>query len=270
MSVAGTSRDSHSNHHPANGRKRRLSPHSNSTPTQDKTQTKLKLFSEKRKKLCIDVPGVLPPSHDTMSSASATSTHSDTKNKLSFPKNNLAAKAAVNNHTRKPGQGKKLVIKNRKGIRYTAFTNGSFIPLRFSSTLPPSPSPSLPPHLPPSLPPVKPDLPENYERQTWDKLREAICAVHTETPISYSLEELYQAVENMCSHRLAAQVYENLRRECERHVRSLLPTFQRYFPHPPSQCGCMRNCLCTLDLTWMMSSSCCWSTSSGRTTVGKW
>lgn len=80
---------------------------------------------------------------------------------------------------------------------------------------------------------MKPELPENYERQTWVKLREAIAAVHAECPISYSLEELYQAVENMCSHRLAAQLYENLKSECERHVRTLVPVFQRY-ALPPS------------------------------------
>ena len=32
---------------------------------------------------------------------------------------------------------------------------------------------------------VKPDLPANYEAQTWEKLREAINAVHTQRPICY-------------------------------------------------------------------------------------
>uniref|UniRef100_T1IZT0 Cullin family profile domain-containing protein n=1 Tax=Strigamia maritima TaxID=126957 RepID=T1IZT0_STRMM len=57
----------------------------------------------------------------------------------------------------------------------------------------------------------KPKLPENYQEETWDKLKEAVIAIQTSTSITSSLEELYQAVENMCSHKMASILYENLR-----------------------------------------------------------
>ena len=63
-----------------------------------------------------------------------------------------------------------------------------------------------------------------------------VCPVGIVRPLSLtcprvcccSLEELYQAVENMCSHRMAAKLYDSLRVECERHVRSLAPVFRQY------------------------------------------
>lgn len=56
----------------------------------------------------------------------------------------------------------------------------------------------------------KPKLPENYEEQTWEKLKEAVIAIQTSKSIRYSLEELYQAVENMCNHKMASHLYINL------------------------------------------------------------
>ena len=58
-----------------------------------------------------------------------------------------------------------------------------------------------------------------------------IVAVQLQRSISYSLEELYQAVENMCSHKMAANLYSNLRRECDHHVQSLVPKFNQYPLH---------------------------------------
>ena len=73
---------------------------------------------------------------------------------------------------------------------------------------------------------VKADLPENYSEQAWEKLKQAIHAVHHQEHISYSLEELYQAVENMCSHKMAARLYDSLKVELEGHVTSLSPVFR--------------------------------------------
>jgi cullin-4 len=56
----------------------------------------------------------------------------------------------------------------------------------------------------------KPKLPDNYQEQTWDKLKEAVIAIQTSKSIRYSLEELYQAVENMCNHKMASTLYVNL------------------------------------------------------------
>ncbi|KAL0973652.1 hypothetical protein UPYG_G00207910 [Umbra pygmaea] len=57
----------------------------------------------------------------------------------------------------------------------------------------------------------KPKLPENYTQETWQKLKEAVEAIQNSTSIKYNLEELYQAVENLCSHDISAKLYKQLR-----------------------------------------------------------
>lgn len=41
----------------------------------------------------------------------------------------------------------------------------------------------------------KPKLPENYQQETWEQLKEAVCAIHTSHSIKSSLEELYKVWE---------------------------------------------------------------------------
>ncbi|KAG1686593.1 Cullin-4A [Nymphon striatum] len=65
---------------------------------------------------------------------------------------------------------------------------------------------------------VKPQLPENYQNETLNKLNEAIVAIQTSRSVTSSLEELYQAVENMCSHRMASTLYNNLKKVCQDHI----------------------------------------------------
>ncbi|XP_071553163.1 cullin-4A [Temnothorax nylanderi] len=86
----------------------------------------------------------------------------------------------------KPGSAKKLVIKNFKN---------------------------------------KPKLPDNYQEQTWEKLQEAVVAIQTSKSIRYSLEELYQAVENMCNHKMASTLYSNLTILTESHVKANIEQF---------------------------------------------
>ncbi|CAG9801380.1 unnamed protein product [Chironomus riparius] len=71
----------------------------------------------------------------------------------------------------------------------------------------------------------KPSLPENYQEHTWQKLKEAVVAIQTATPITYCLEELYQAVENMCSHKMDSQLYVNLTGLAESHVKANIRPF---------------------------------------------
>ncbi|CAL8119031.1 unnamed protein product [Orchesella dallaii] len=73
----------------------------------------------------------------------------------------------------------------------------------------------------------KPKLPEDYHAETWKKLKEAVVAIQSSTPISYCLEELYQAVENMCSYQKASQLYENLREVIEQHVKETVEPYIR-------------------------------------------
>lgn len=64
----------------------------------------------------------------------------------------------------------------------------------------------------------EPKLPEDYREQTWEKLKGAVLAIQQSKPNQYSLEELYQAVENMCNHKMAPTLYTRLYNLVEDHV----------------------------------------------------
>ncbi|XKL62754.1 hypothetical protein PGB90_002587 [Kerria lacca] len=71
----------------------------------------------------------------------------------------------------------------------------------------------------------KPKLPDNYQEETWCKLKEAVEAIQTSKPIQYSLEDLYKGVENMCMDTMASTVYKNLTSLTEVHVKSHIKLF---------------------------------------------
>ncbi|KAH7962170.1 hypothetical protein HPB52_014672 [Rhipicephalus sanguineus] len=52
----------------------------------------------------------------------------------------------------------------------------------------------------------RPQLPEQYPDEAWAQLRGAVVAIQQSQHISTSQEELYQAVENLCSHKMAPQL----------------------------------------------------------------
>ncbi|XP_054553730.1 cullin-4B-like [Talpa occidentalis] len=66
---------------------------------------------------------------------------------------------------------------------------------------------------------------ENYTEETWQKLKEAVQAVQNNISTEYSLEELYQSVENLCSYNLSANLYERLRQICEKHIKAQIQQF---------------------------------------------
>uniref|UniRef100_A0A8C3CED8 Cullin-4B n=1 Tax=Cairina moschata TaxID=8855 RepID=A0A8C3CED8_CAIMO len=72
----------------------------------------------------------------------------------------------------------------------------------------------------------KPKLPENYTDETWQKLKEAVEAIQKSTSIKYNLEELYQAVENLCSYKISANLYKQLRQICEDHIKAQIHQFR--------------------------------------------
>ncbi|XP_063046895.1 cullin-4B isoform X1 [Engraulis encrasicolus] len=72
----------------------------------------------------------------------------------------------------------------------------------------------------------KPKLPENYTQETWQKLKEAVEAIQNSTSIKYNLEELYQAVENLCSHKISSKLYKQLRAVCEDHIKAQIDQFR--------------------------------------------
>ncbi|KAI7811462.1 putative cullin-4B-like, partial [Triplophysa rosa] len=64
----------------------------------------------------------------------------------------------------------------------------------------------------------RPKLTDSYTEDTWLKLRDAVCAIQNSTSIKYNLEELYQAVENLCSYKVSPVLYKQLRQVCEEHT----------------------------------------------------
>ncbi|XP_019776530.1 cullin-4A [Delphinus delphis] len=72
----------------------------------------------------------------------------------------------------------------------------------------------------------RPKLPDNYTQDTWQKLHEAVRAIQSSTSIRYNLEELYQAVENLCSHKVSPVLYQQLRQACEGHVQAQILQFR--------------------------------------------
>ncbi|CAH2223460.1 cullin-4A [Pelobates cultripes] len=74
----------------------------------------------------------------------------------------------------------------------------------------------------------KPKLPDNYTQDTWQKLQEAVNAIESSTSIKYNLEELYQAVENLCSYKVSHTLYKQLRQVCEEHMKAQINQFREY------------------------------------------
>ncbi|CAH3104933.1 unnamed protein product [Porites lobata] len=160
-------------------KKRRLSRNGTCiTVTGDPLQTELNFHPHKKQKTLFNVGEV----------ENVASTMAEPQRKANFSAygNHFHERSPLANNSAKPGQAKKLVIKNFK---------------------------------------AKPHLPENFKEATWEKLKEAVEAIHKKKFVIYSSEELYKAVENMCSHKMAATLYDLLKAECEAHVKSNLQQF---------------------------------------------
>ncbi|KAG0218744.1 Cullin-4B [Mortierella sp. NVP41] len=69
---------------------------------------------------------------------------------------------------------------------------------------------------------VTPQLPEDYERETWRVLQEAVRAIQESRPVPSSLEELYKTCENLCHQKYADSTYNKLKEEVENHVKKVV------------------------------------------------
>lgn len=65
---------------------------------------------------------------------------------------------------------------------------------------------------------LKPKLPTDFESTNWERLQQAIHAVQAASPVSCSLEQLYQSVEDLCVHNLGSKLYAHLQEECDQHA----------------------------------------------------
>jgi len=66
---------------------------------------------------------------------------------------------------------------------------------------------------------------DDFQERSWEKLRNAVLAIQTSRPISTSLEELYQMVENLSSMGKAEKVYAQLKGLIEKHVEETVGQF---------------------------------------------
>ncbi|KAF3813221.1 hypothetical protein GH733_018829, partial [Mirounga leonina] len=73
---------------------------------------------------------------------------------------------------------------------------------------------------------TKPLILENYTEETWQKLKEAVQAIQNNISVKYSLEELYQSVENLCSYNLSGNLYKQLKQLCEQHIKAEIHQFK--------------------------------------------
>ncbi|XP_021899413.1 cullin-4-like [Carica papaya] len=69
---------------------------------------------------------------------------------------------------------------------------------------------------------AKPTLPTNFEEDTWAKLQSAIKAIFLKQPDSCDLEKLYQAVNDLCLHKMGGNLYQRIEKECESHISAAL------------------------------------------------
>jgi cullin-4 len=64
----------------------------------------------------------------------------------------------------------------------------------------------------------QPKLPKNFEEDTWAILKDAITAIFLKKKLSCDVEKLYQAAGDLCLHKLGANLYERIKKECEIHI----------------------------------------------------
>ncbi|KAI5591920.1 hypothetical protein POPTR_004G132900v4 [Populus trichocarpa] len=69
---------------------------------------------------------------------------------------------------------------------------------------------------------AKPTLPTNFEEDTWAKLQSAIKAIFLKQPALCDLEKLYQAVNDLCLHKMGGNLYLRIEKECETHISAAL------------------------------------------------
>uniref|UniRef100_A0A287AJC8 Cullin family profile domain-containing protein n=1 Tax=Sus scrofa TaxID=9823 RepID=A0A287AJC8_PIG len=110
----------------------------------------------------------------------------------------------------------------------------------------------------------KPLMLENYTEETWQKLKEAVQAIQNNISVKYSLEELYQSVENLCSYDLSANLYKQLKQLCENHIKvqihqfrddSFLKEMDRCWQNYGRQMIMIRNIFLFLDRTYVFQIS---------------
>ncbi|KAL2498970.1 Cullin-4 [Abeliophyllum distichum] len=69
---------------------------------------------------------------------------------------------------------------------------------------------------------AKPMLPTDFEENTWATLKSAISAIFLKQPDPCDLEKLYQAVNDLCLHKMGGSLYRRIENECESYISAAL------------------------------------------------
>ncbi|XP_042064437.1 cullin-4-like [Salvia splendens] len=69
---------------------------------------------------------------------------------------------------------------------------------------------------------AKPMLPANFEENTWATLKSAISAIFLKQPNPCDLEKLYQAVNDLCLHKMGGSLYQRIEKACESYISASL------------------------------------------------
>ena len=66
-----------------------------------------------------------------------------------------------------------------------------------------------------------PKLPDDFYAKNWEKLRLALTAVFSKTPLEgVGKEELYRIVEDVCLHKYGDKLYQQLSQECKEFIQA--------------------------------------------------
>eukprot|EP00871_Galdieria_phlegrea_P005046 jgi/Galph1/5542/GphlegSOOS_G4136.1 len=78
-----------------------------------------------------------------------------------------------------------------------------------------------------------PKVSERFAQEVWTHyLREAVKAIHNATPVSFSYEELYRKVEDVCLQKMGSILFQNLQEEVEQHVSDQIQSLQGHSHEP--------------------------------------
>eukprot|EP01080_Neovahlkampfia_damariscottae_P011659 gene11659-4896_t len=75
---------------------------------------------------------------------------------------------------------------------------------------------------------VKPKIPETFEEDSWNKLKQSINAIFKKETVSFSQEELYKSVQDLCIHQKSQSLFEKLKFECEKSTKKILEPLRNH------------------------------------------
>ncbi|KAL8129526.1 hypothetical protein V2J09_018681 [Rumex salicifolius] len=88
----------------------------------------------------------------------------------------------------------------------------------------------------------KPTLPENYEEETWARLRSAITGIFLKQRETCELEKLYKAVDGLCTMKLGRNLYQRIEKECEEHISTAIQSLVGRSPDLAVFLSLVENC----------------------------